>query len=101
MNNKYTMCLDDRYDETDEFIETIRKAGKIISEQNLEQDFLKEIHSEVIPVLKNAIAKAEPYMKLMERCRTEMEKKEDKIYLETQQIVEESISRLTQKLNQK
>jgi len=92
------MCLDDRYDETDDFIETIRKAGKIIAEQNLQQDFLKELNSEVIPFLKNAIAKAELYMKLMKKCRTEMEKKEDKIYLETQQIVEESISKLTQKL---
>ena len=95
------MCLDDRYDETDEFIKTIRKAVLLFAEQNPEQDFLKEIHSEVIPVLKNAIAKAETYLKLMKRCRTEMEKKEDKIYLETQKIVEESISKLTQKLNQK
>lgn len=95
------MCLDDRYDETDEFIETIRKAGRIIAEQNLRQDFLKELHSEVMPVLYNAIAKAEPYMNLMKRCRTEMEKKEDKIFVETQQIVEESISKLNQKLNQK
>ena len=90
-DKKQSLNIEDRYWEVDFFADKLRRAGKLIAEESITQDFCKEMQEEAIAALEAIYERASLLRYYLKEIRDSVEAEEDR---ELTRIQEEAVKRL-------
>ena len=77
-NEQQSLSIEDRYWEVDFFADKLRRAGELIAEGSITQDFCKEMQEEAIAALEAIYERASLLRYYLKEIRDSVEAEEDR-----------------------